>query len=393
MNPRITVIDDEPAYLSLIEAFSAASFIECVQFSAWQNDLTNEMSVNDLLLLDIHMPGVDGIDVLMELKRANYLGGLIIMSGADESVIASTLTLGRSLGLNILGSLQKPFRLAAFKKLVQTFLDSAKTTKPVPEIIQQDFTEAQLEQGVEEGWIYPVFQPQINSANGQVVGLECLSRVNHPTHGILPAFQFIGKLSELNLINQYTVMLIKKAIDCALPTLKEFTKLTVSFNFSSKALSSEFTSILIELFRSYDIAPARITLEITESSAIHLTPEALYAVTKFRAHGFNLSIDDYGTGYSTIKLLNELPFNELKVDRSFIIDITSHKKSEEIVKSIAELSHNLGYKLVIEGVETNKQLHLLNGIGCRVIQGYFYCKPMTIDGLRAFVEHSDVLEF
>jgi len=388
MKLRIVAIDDEIEYLQLIEEFALMSSYECLSFNGYDNHVLKQLNDFDLIFLDIHMPNKDGIDILMELDRTGFKGGIIVLSGAEEGVVHSVLKLGNSLNLKILGHLPKPFLLRDFRNTITSFeISRDQSVSDSQKIDDLNVHADHLEDYLSEKWLYPVYQPQIDPQSDKLRGLECLSRMTHPEYGNVPPPVFIEYFDKSGHIGQYTLLLIDTALNECSAILSEDPLLAISFNISASSLTQEFTNNLIELVTSNSVNTSQITLEITETFAITLSQDALYAVSKIRASGMNLSVDDFGTGYSTITQLNELPFNELKVDKSFVDDITTNSKTQSIVNATVILAKSLGLKVVAEGVETQEQLDLVKEIGCTVVQGYIYSKPLTFDQLEKYVKH------
>lgn len=386
MKLRIVAIDDENEYLQLIGEFASLTSIDCLTFANYDISILNQLSDNDLIFLDIHMPNKDGIDILMELDKSNFKGGIIVLSGADQGVVNSVLKLGSSLNLKILGHLPKPFLLRDFRNSITSFQQSQdKSVNDSRKIEDLDIHADDFENSFANKTLYPVYQPQFDPLTGKVGGIECLSRMNHPKHGIVPPPVFIEYFDKSGNISKYTLMLIKQALSECCETLRNNSQLTISFNVSASSLTQDFTKEVIDLVSTTNIDSSQITLEITETFAIKLSQDALYAVSKIRASGMNLSVDDFGTGYSTITQLNELPFNEIKIDKSFIDDITTNNKAKKIVRATITLAKSLGLKVVAEGIETDEQLQIIKDTGYALVQGYIYSKPLNISELGTYI--------
>lgn len=384
---NLVVIDDEAQYLDLIGEFAQLISTKCHVFSSWSDAVTERLNTDTLLFLDIHMPDDDGIDILMRLDKVDYQGGIVLLSGAEEGVIQSVMKLGKSLNLNILGHLSKPFMLSSFKSLIRQFEHSQQNgeyAKQHPDL--DKIALSSLDVCFKNAWLYPTYQPQINPRTNRVVGMECLSRMNHPSYGQLPPNIFIEAIANQGNIGQFTELLMVQAFEECSEILARNPDMTLSFNVSSLSLDQEFTSKVLGLISEKGLDPNQITIEITETRAISLSKDALYAVSKYRAAGVNLSVDDFGTGYSTIMQLNELPFNELKIDRSFVKNITRNAKSLNIVKATVNMAKSLNMWVTAEGVETEKQLKLITDMGCESVQGFIYSKALKVEEFNQFLE-------
>lgn len=381
---NIVVVDDELEYLTLITEFSSIISLDTSSFSEWSNAIFAHLKNDTLLFLDINMPNKDGIDTLVVLSESGYSGGIVLLSGAEESVLTSVQKLGESLNLNMLGSLPKPFSLQEFESIIHRFSTSQDPSKPYPAVNNSlSFDLNKIKHYLAESWLYPVYQPQVNPTTMKVEGFECLSRLEHPDTGIISPPVFIDHFTEQGLIADYTLLLIDKALTETISLLQANPTLAISFNVSALSLNQGFTNDFLNVVSAHQVDFNQVTIEITETSAICLSDEALYAVSKFRTQGFNLSVDDFGTGYSTFLQLNDLPFTELKVDKAFIDKIVENDKSYKIVKASLMLAEIMELKSVAEGVETISQLNLIKDLNCNLVQGYIYSRPLL------FPEFSD----
>ena len=383
---NIVVIDDELEYLNLISEFSSISSLNSASFSEWSSEIFEHLESDTLMFLDINMPNKDGIDSLVVLSEYGYSGGIVLLSGAEESVLTSVQKLGESLNLNMFGSLPKPFSLEEFENTIRRFNSSQQPDKSYQTANPLlSFDLVKIKHYLDESWLYPVYQPQVNPTTMKVEGFECLSRMRHPATGFISQPVFIDHFTEQGLIADYTLLLVDKALTETTRLLQANPTLIISFNVSALSLNQVFTSDFLNVVSAHNVDFKQVTIEITETSAICLSDEALYAVSKFRTQGFNLSVDDFGTGYSTFLQLNDLPFTELKVDKTFVDRIAENDKSYKIVKASIMLADIMDLKSVAEGVETIKQLNLIKELNCNLVQGYIYSRPLL------FPEFSDFL--
>lgn len=387
MVTRLVVIDDEPQYLELIKEFAQMIGCKALGFDSLSREAKQALNEDTLLFLDIHMPTEDGIDILMKLDVIKYSGGVVVLSGADSGVIDSVLRLGNELETNVLGHLPKPFTLSAFQQIVHRFKTGQATSKSDKQANHiANMAIHDLKEWFENGYIFPVYQPQINPISEDMVGFECLVRLDHPELGSVAPPILIDHLVETKQINTFTQLLMERAFDDCACTLQDNPSLKISFNICADSLDQEFTDSMLQRIDLANIRHSQVTIEVTETRAITLSKDALYAVSKYRAAGVNLSIDDFGTGYSSIAQLNELPFNELKIDRSFISNILTHKKAFNIVQATISLANALSLDVVVEGVETNQQRKLVCDLGCTAIQGFYYSKPLRLNDFLDYLK-------
>lgn len=337
------------------------------------------------IILDLNMPEQDGLDILEELKVHNITAPVILCSGMSDDIITSAADVVNELGLCFGGTLSKPFTFEQFK----TCIAAANKMSPPPcapahNVGPIKLTKGDLKIAMQRGWFYPVFQPQIDITDNSIMGVECLARLDHPLLGHYTPDMFIGRLVETGLIDEFTTLFIRNTlielIRIGYPADKR-----ISFNIDPKSLHKALLFDLTEYLASLQINPQQICLEITELSAIKLTKELRTLLTKIRMTGLHISMDDFGTGFSTIHELDQLPFDEVKVDRAFVSKITERAGSLAIVKNIVTLGNDLNMLVVAEGVETQQQADILKELHCRFMQGYFFSKPIMLDELEVIL--------
>ena len=220
-----------------------------------------------------------------------------------------------------------------------------------------------------------VFQPIVDIHSGQVRAFEALARWQSPTLGNVSPDRFIPVAERAGHVRGVTKTLLKKA----LAALAQWpADIRMSFNLSAHDLSDSETVVqIIAIINRSRVDPKRIDFEITETAVSHDFKQAVAAVQTLKAMGAGISLDDFGTGYSSLSHVHRLPLDKIKVDRSFITDIGSNPVSLKIVKSLTALCADMGLDCIIEGVETAAQLATLRDLGCRMVQGYYFAKPMT----------------
>ncbi len=243
-----------------------------------------------------------------------------------------------------------------------------------------------LRRAISAGELVLHYQPQINIARRDIVGVEALVRWQHPQQGLLPPFEFISLAEQTGLIRPLTVWAINQALQQASIWGLQGRNITVSVNLSvHNLLDKDLPNLVQRLLKKWKVPPERLVLEITESNLM-LEPEvALATLKKLQDMDVALSVDDFGTGYSSLAYLKTLPVNELKIDRSFVQEMMQGESDAKIVHLIANLSHNLGLTVVAEGVEDEATWNKIADLGCDVVQGYYICKPLPPKELSAWM--------
>jgi EAL domain-containing protein (putative c-di-GMP-specific phosphodiesterase class I) len=243
--------------------------------------------------------------------------------------------------------------------------------------------EADLRRALENGEFVLHYQPQVDTRNGTVVGAEALMRWEHPVQGMIPPFKFIPLIEEMGLIGAVGDWVLREA--CR--QLKEFdsqgVKLPkVAVNVSALQFNPSFIGSVKAVLEETGLAPTRLELELTEGVVMDDAHATVQALCELKETGVRLSIDDFGTGYSSLSYLSRFPLDELKIDRSFVIEFDKSDNDASLVIAIIAMARSMSLDLVAEGVETHEQYHFLTSNGAHVIQGYLFSKPVPAAELR-----------
>ncbi|MCE5180845.1 MAG: EAL domain-containing protein [Betaproteobacteria bacterium] len=231
------------------------------------------------------------------------------------------------------------------------------------------------------------YQPKINTATGRVSGVEALVRWQHPEKGLIPPATFIPLAEESGLILPLGEWVLHTACHQLGQWLKQgMTDIQVSVNLSARQFrQNDLAKMIDSVISRENITPDLLELEITESVAMDNPRGTVETMRIFRSIGVKLAIDDFGTGYSSLSYLKQFPMNCLKLDRSFVKDIETDPSDAAICAATISLAHNLGLEVVAEGVETKKQYEYLKLLGCDMIQGYYFCKPLPVAEVEAYI--------
>jgi EAL domain-containing protein (putative c-di-GMP-specific phosphodiesterase class I) len=218
------------------------------------------------------------------------------------------------------------------------------------------------------------YQPIVRLADGQVSGFEALVRWNHPQRGMIPPMQFIPLAEETGLIVPLGEWVLRTA--CAQAS-RWSEQVGVAVNLSATQFKGRnLVQIALSALASSGLAPSRLDLEITESVLLQDEANTLATLHQLRGLGVRISMDDFGTGYSSLAYLRSFPFDKIKIDRSFVRDITERNDSQAIIRAVTGLAQSLKISTVIEGIETEEQLKMAKAEGCDEAQGYLFSKPM-----------------
>jgi len=255
------------------------------------------------------------------------------------------------------------------------------------ELIEQQVSlMGEMDAAMEAGHIKVYYQPKLDLKTNQVTCAEALVRWEHPTKGMLPPDSFIPMAEESGRIEDLTLHVIHQTIEDMREWCAQDLVLGAAVNISARLLSTpSFIARADALIANLGVPPSRLTFEVTESAELEDEAASVAALNRFRDRGISISMDDYGTGQSTLSYLKTLPISELKIDRCFVQHSHVDRGDAMLVRSTIQLAHELGLKVVCEGIEDAECLEFLRGIECDYAQGYFIAKPMTADALALSV--------
>jgi diguanylate cyclase (GGDEF)-like protein len=244
----------------------------------------------------------------------------------------------------------------------------------------------ELRQALDRGELVVHYQPKISADSGDLVGVEALARWQHPTRGLLPPAEFIALAESTTLIHRLTTVVLDQALTFTREWLDRGVRIPVAVNVSTRCLlDPSFPRSVARQLAEAGVDPEMLCLELTESTIMSDPDRALNVLRELHETGVRLSVDDFGTGYSSMAYLRILPVDELKVDRTFIRDMTVNDSNTMLVQSAIDLGHNLGLAVVAEGVEDHVTLVALREVGADVVQGYYTGRPMSSESLRSWV--------
>jgi EAL domain-containing protein (putative c-di-GMP-specific phosphodiesterase class I)/FixJ family two-component response regulator len=385
---RILVIDDDHDSGQFVIDAAEAKGIECIA-TATAGDFLEHLSADTtLIFLDIVMPEIDGIELLRMLGQAGCTAGIVLMSGADNRVMETAREWAETIGLPIIGHLQKPFRLTELETIFETSR-ALQVSATVDQTPRRMIEPGDIQGAIERDEFVLHYQPKIGLATGSIVGLEALVRWQHPERGLLFPDDFIRRTEELGLINQLGWIVVNRGLS----DLRDFaiaadTSLTLSVNTSTFSLQDPgFSDMLLSLLQKYGIASHNLIFEITESGLIRKLSNTLDDLAKLRVEQVQLSIDNFGTGHSTTQQLRAIPATELKIDKSSVQNIHTNERDCVLVQRTIEIGHILGMKVVAEGVETAEQLAFLLSNGCDIVQGYLFSRPLPAEELLKWLKN------
>ena len=327
----------------------------------------------DLAIVDLNMPVMDGIEVLRNLAAKEYTGAILLLSGEDARILKTAQNLANAHRLNVLGSLNKPICLNSLREKLNKYHPAHP-----PQFNHESFPESydELSIAFRQQEIIPYFQPQVKISDKSIASVEVLARWQHPLHGLIPPAFFIPMAEQHGVIDLLSEQIIKQALAEYRQWRQSGYKFTLSINLSADSLNiMDLPEKIAAMADAHNIPYDTIVLEITEGRLIHSETTSLDILTRLRLKGFGLSIDDFGTHYSTMTQLNNIPFTELKIDREFVHNAANDPATSAILDASVELAKKLEMKTVAEGVENQADWDRVALTGCDLVQGYIIAKP------------------
>ncbi|MFZ3441402.1 EAL domain-containing response regulator [Vibrio harveyi] len=334
----------------------------------------------DLMFCDIDLPDINGVNLLSNLAESARPKGVVILSAMSQDVVEITYNMCLSAGYGFVRALTKPISHQQLNQIFNEFKQYTLEEQVVslPILIGRD----EISTAFEQGWFLNYYQPQYSAKDNRLIGVEALVRCRHPQHGIIAPAQFITEIQARNELDKLFWIVLENALQ-DMSQLK--VNINLSVNMNHKTLKQPMSARLFALCDQYQIAPERITLELTEDEVYDCSVTSLANLANLRLTGVGLAIDDFGTGYSSLSQLATLPYTELKIDRQFIKDALTNFKSQQITISSLHLAKSLGLKSVAEGVEDTETLSYLRELGVELYQGFVRCRPIPFEQLEALI--------
>ena len=381
MSEKLTlnILDDDTQYAGLLvdvassEGWNAVAYHDPVEF------LKDDVPKNGILVLDLIMPEMDGIEVIRTLAEQKCKLSLILISGFDSRVLHSAQQLAEAHNIKVHSTLTKPLSIGEFVSVLENIEADPNFDRKIV-LQEKPISVHELEQAIRENQFVPHYQPLIDLKTNRVHALELLIRWQHPERGLIFPDLFIPLAEQSKLINPITNIVIRFALKQAAKLKEIGLNAPISINISSENIESlNFPEQLSSLLDEFKVPPENISLEITEGSVLGELTSSLDVLNRLRMKGFILSIDDFGTGHASLSQLYQAPFAVLKIDKSFVMRMLNDNEAMVIVKICIMLGGMLGMKVVAEGVENQETLDELKKLGCDIAQGYLISRPKPED--------------
>ena len=374
--PVCYVVDREPGLRRLVSSALESFKIDVKLFDTLSDMMGAPWTCEpDLVFLDVTVGGSEGVEMIDRLAETGAKYPIQILSGLNPVLVEQIRRQGERSGLRVLPVLAKPLQSGSIRQVVAALgirRDSGASIR------------VDLREVLAEGWLELWYQPTIDLKMRKMVGAEAFVRARHPEHGILTPETFLSNASEQELLD-----LTGRILGRALRDWPAFATIgmpvELSINVPIAVLSK--LSIFGIMWEQKPDAPnwPGLTLEIAEEEAVHNIPLVNKALKELQPYGISISVDNFGPSYAELSRLTELPFKELKIDRSYISNCDTDRMNKGLCETIVEFAHKFGLTAVAEGIETAGELNVLRDMGCDIGQGYLFARPQPKEELLAMI--------
>lgn len=395
---KILLIDDDPFSLRLlsiqlrafglsrhgyVDILSCSSGAEACELLAREQDVA-------LVFCDLQMPGMDGVELLRYLERTGYAGGLVLFSGEHARTLQAVGQLAKALGLDLLGTIGKPVSREALQALLERALPPEAARPRRGNGQDPGVSAEEVASAIARGEVVNHYQPKVELATGTIVGMEALARWRHPSLGLIAPQALAPLHGDAELARTMAMGVARQAFRDLRQLHQLGHRIDLAINLSLAALSSiDFPDVLAGEAEAAGVPLHCLVLEVTEGRLMDEPQLQLDILSRLRLKRVRLSMDDFGTGYSCLSQLRDLPFDELKIDRSVVHGMSKDSSLRAMVETSLALGGELGIQAVAEGIEEGDDLELLRELGCHMGQGPLFGGAMPIHEFAGWLQGKD----
>lgn len=331
----------------------------------------------DVIVTGLRFDDGDALQLIRTMARRSVRSALFFASHQQRAVIRAAVAMAGACGVGVAGFAEQPVEAAAIARNLAPFEPPALRPKRRPAAVPLDKSE--LLDLCDRGALHPWMQPKLRVRSREIVGFEALMRARDANDQLVMPDRLVSALAQHGLLDQATMHMARQTAEFVASCLAEGMAVSASINVSMQSLSNlAFCQELEKTVAHVELDPSWITIEITETDAMSDLSMVIENTARIRMLGFNISIDDFGTAYSSLYQLSRIPFSELKIERAFVTDIELDPGKQAIVRACAQLGASLGLHVVAEGVETQGEFELVRNLGCTEVQGYLVSKPLPV---------------
>lgn len=380
---RFLVIDDHAAQRFLIGDLLRQIGFEEIEEASCANEALDAIRRNganafDVVICDLQMPGMDGIAFARELGECGVKpAALVFMSSFDSRIMQAAEAAAQASRWKVLGSLKKPVSRQGLRQALASEAVAKALALPRPGGV--DLSLDEIREGLQSGQFLAHYQPKFQLESLACVGVELLARCRHPQYGLLPPGCFQRLFSDREALWSLTRQLLGQGLDELRRWRSQGRRISLAFNLGWQLLKQkEFTAFLVAETARRRLDPADIIVEVTESEALTELGLALGNMASLRLHGFQLALDDFGSGYANLHLLSQMPLTQLKLDQSLLRAANRGNDGLTVLAAAAGLARSLALSdVVLEGIESELDLDIARQLGVATGQGYFLARPMS----------------
>lgn len=392
---RLLVVDDHAAQrqivVRMLERLGVGSVTQAQHGQEALEQLGTSAVPFHAVLTDLDMPGVDGLGVARGVRARDPLVPVTLMSAISPRILDGIESL-RGEGSDLIERvIRKPVSLDALRAWTAALCESRRTQGT--RTSDRHFSLPVLAQAIQAGQIRPWFEPQIDLATGALAGFEALARWHHPELGVVSPQRFIPVLEGTPLMLDLSLSMLGQAAAAVsvLPASRGAVHAPrLSLNVGVSCFEDDgFSSRVSQVVEAQGLDPARLTLEITESASMHDAEAFVTTLARLRMRRFELAVDDFGTGFASLKQFTYGAYSEVKIDRSFVSRVADDRTAQAAVRSVATLAQELHLRCVAEGIESRELRDRVRAMGCSVGQGWLWSRPLPSDALADWVAAYD----
>lgn len=384
------IVDDDPMTTDIVSQivrdFGAEAVVSAADGRAALDRIAERPDCFDVLLCDLNMPGMDGVELIRNLAAiANPPRAVILMSCSDPGLLRAVSGLAAGRRLSVAGVLTKPVRRTDLLDLLFRLPARPGAAAPPAAACPSCMSQQEITAALAAGRVVPWFQPKVRTHDRAVVGYEALARIRDVDGSIRTPASFIPSITDSALAYDFTMAIARETARWMSLWRRSGLHTVVSMNVWPSTLDDlRFCDDLSSVFHRSGVSADAVILEVTETEVAKNAEDMMDTLARLCLRGFQLSIDDFGIGYSTMEKLRSFPVSELKIDQSFVRNAGSDPVARSIVQSSAALGRSIGIRSVAEGVEDAAAFALVAAHGVDIVQGYLISRPMPPDEVMAF---------
>ncbi|HCP55823.1 MAG: diguanylate phosphodiesterase [Pseudomonadaceae bacterium] len=379
----VLVIEDHAFQRAVtVAALKKAGVCEVLETRDGASALTllREAGGVDIVICDLRMPEMDGLVFLRHAAESGLINSLILSCEVDASLRNAVVSIIDAFGLNLLGDLSHPFSFEQLEALLGRFDNAGPVVDDLSNAIP--LTVDEVIKGLHVGQFKAFYQPKVSLKTGEVKGAEVLARWQHPIHGLISAQQFLPLIEDNDLLDELFWVIIKQGLSLQQSLQANNRHIELSFNLPAQQLGSSYLVDQIkDLVCACQLPLNGLIFEISDLGSSEVPDRGLENLIRLRLMGCGLAMEGFRVGYSSLLNLFEIPFSQVKLDTSFLLSRRRHSSNMSMISSAVALARSLNISLVAGGVETLQQQELLFEMGCDLVQGYLYGKPMPAEQL------------